>query len=133
MISRRDLALGFAAIVAGCSKEAARCGTCGMKIDSASPFRSQIGEGSAAVDYDTVRCALTAWKARGGSLRVQEFYSRAWLDGSATRFVKGSDVLGPMGPDLIAVDPTRVEKFQHDHGGTHVYALTEIDDGALAP
>jgi NosL len=133
MISRRDFALFLAGFVVACGKDGERCATCGMKIDPNSAFRAEVVIDGKTNGFDTAQCALTAYRAHGGTLRVQEFYSRGWVQGSTVRFVKGSDVLGPMGPDLIAVDPARVEKFQHDHGGTHVYALAEIDDGALAP
>jgi nitrous oxide reductase accessory protein NosL len=33
------------------------------------------------------------------------------------RFVVGSDIVGPMGPDLVPVDAARAERFTKDHGG----------------
>jgi len=132
MISRRHAAFG--AFVALCScKPADRCSNCGMKIDSKSAFRASLAKDEKVRAFDSPRCALTADRAEGGDLRVIEFYSGAWVDASTVRFVKGSDVLGPMGPDLIPVDAAKVEKFERDHGGSHAYALSEIDDVALAP
>ena len=104
-----------------------------MKIDPTSAFRAELTTNGKVLAFDTPRCALTAYRAQGGALRVQEFYSRVWVSASDVRFVKGSDVQGPMGPDLVPVEPTKVEKFQHDHVGGRAYALAEVDDGALAP
>ena len=104
-----------------------------MKIDPTSAFRADLTKDGKVLAFDSPRCGLTVYRAQGGSLRVQEFYSRAWVNAPDVRFVKGSDVLGPMGPDLIPVDVAKVEKFQHDHTGARAYTLAEIDDGALAP
>jgi hypothetical protein len=128
MILSRRTFLGALALAA-CGKGGERCATCGMKIDPASPFRAQLGKRT----FDSPRCALTAYRKQSGALRVQEFYSRTYVDGGDVRFVKGSDVLGPMGPDLLPVDPSRVDKFEHDHGGTRALALGEVDEAALEP
>ena len=34
--------------------------------------------------------------------------------------------MGPMGPDLVPVDPSRVTKFLRDHGADRAYRLDEI-------
>ncbi len=131
---RHFLALSVAvALLPACGKGGERCGTCGMKVDPASAFRATVASGSRLQPFDTNRCALTALRAGGGKLTVQEFYSRAPVDGAAVRYVIGSDVLGPMGPDLIAVDPAKVDKFARDHGSARALTLGEIDDSALNP
>jgi copper chaperone NosL len=123
MISRRSLLvlaplamLGVA--VAGCKKEP-RCGNCGMKLDPSSPWASEL-TGPHPETYDTPRCALTAWR-RGRAdvtgLRVLDYYDRASRDGAMLVFVVGSDVLGPMGPDVIPVAPDHADRFVKDHGG----------------
>jgi hypothetical protein len=79
--------------------------------------------------------ALTEWLASGkhGTIRVQDYYDRARHDANDVRFVTGSDVVGPMGPDLVPVDAARVGKFEKDHGGTSALALADIDEKALQP
>ena len=47
-------------------------------------------------------------------------------DGSEVRFVIGGDVVGPMGPDLVPVDPPRSSKFIQDHGADRALELEEI-------
>jgi nitrous oxide reductase accessory protein NosL len=126
--SRRALLVAaFAALALGlvaCKKDE-RCKTCGMKLDPKSAWLAEIDDGSGTpLRYDSPRCALEAYvHPKGAKLsepRVQEFYSRAWQPAGAVKFVIGSDVLGPMGPDLIPVDPARVDKFVGDHKGRAV-------------
>ena len=123
------------ALLAACKADAARCAHCGMKIDPKSPFNAELDEGSKVEHFDTPRCALDEWLAHGktGTVRVQDYYDRKMRPASEVRFVGGSDVIGPMGPDLVPVDEPRVAKFEKDHGGTHAYAIGEIDAKALEP
>ncbi len=133
-LKRRDLlgavaAIAMLAVPLACKQEE-RCRTCGMKIDRASPWRTElVGENGTVTQFDSPRCALRAW--RGGvvaakSLRVQEYYDRRFRDANDVRFVVGGDVTGPMGPDLVPVDPPRVTKFIQDHGADRAYTLAEI-------
>lgn len=98
-----------------------------MKIDPASAFRAALEIDGKREEFDTPRCALSEWHARGkrGTVRVQDYYDRREQDGSTLRFVVGSDVVGPMGPEIVPVDAARVAKFDRDHGG-HDYALSEL-------
>jgi copper chaperone NosL len=63
---------------------------------------------------------------------VQEYYDRQTRDGSELRFVIGGDVVGPMGPDLVPVDPARSSKFIQDHGADRALKLEEITPEVLA-
>lgn len=130
------LALTAAPLVAlaACKKEA-RCKRCGMKIDPTSPWRAElVGADGAVTAFDTPRCALNSWRSGqtpAKTLRVQEYYDRAWRDGSELRFMIGGDVAGPMGPDFVPVDPSRVTKFIQDHGAERALELAAIDEAFL--
>lgn len=116
--SRRKVLFGFALVLAAaCSRSGDRCPFCGMKIDPASAFRAELVQGAKTRAFDTPRCAFGARLAEGSQdrLRVQEYYDRVWRDATEVRFVVNSDVQGPMGPDLVPVDPARVTKFIADH------------------
>lgn len=135
---RRDvLLLGAAVVLLACKSKAAdlRCRNCGMKIDPASAWRAELlGEGGATTSFDTPRCALT-WrlaKSPSASVRVQEYYERRWRSGDEVRFVVGGDVVGPMGPDLVPVEPARAAKFIQDHGADKALRLDEITTDVLA-
>ena len=121
----------FVLALASCRHDAARCAHCGMKIDPTSPFVAEMDEKK----FDTPRCALSEWLAGGkrGTVRVQDYYDRSAHPADEVRFVTGSDVVGPMGAELVPVDAARVAKFQKDHGGTRALALADIDEKALRP
>ncbi len=126
----KKLALALV-LLAACKHDATRCARCGMKIDPASPWNADLGE----EHFDSPRCALSTWleHQKRGTVRVQDYYDRAFHPADEVRFVVGSDVVGPMGPDLVPVDPARVAKFEKDHGGTRALALTDVDEKALLP
>lgn len=124
------------ALLVACRREE-RCKTCGMKIDPASTWRSDlVAENGATTSFDTPRCALAAWKrgkVTAKAMRVHEYYdaSGPMRDASELRFVKGGDVVGPMGPDLVPVDPSRVSKFIQDHAADRALRLEEITERDL--
>lgn len=131
------LALTFTLGGLHCKKnETPRCGRCGMVVDPKSAFQAELlmPDTGGRLAFDSPKCALKhrATRKVRTTLRVQEYYSRNWIDGSEVRFVIGSDVIGPMGKDFIGVSPSQTEKFVKDHGGDKTLTLAEIDDTVLA-
>lgn len=114
---------------------ATRCKHCGMKIDPTSAWRAELVAADGSVlAFDTPRCALTQWrtgKSQAVTLRVQEYYERKWRNADELRFVLGGDVVGPMGPDLVPVDPSRATKFIQDHGADRALRLDEVTTDVL--
>jgi nitrous oxide reductase accessory protein NosL len=110
-----------------------RCSNCGMKLTADSPWLAElVAEDGTKLTFDTPRCALTASLAgKKGKLRVQDYYDRKWRDAAEVRFVTGSSVLGPMGPDLVPVDVARAPKFVQDHQGEKTLKLEEISKAVL--
>lgn len=125
MIGRRAFFVVPLVLAACRGGGAQRCGHCGMKIDESSAFHAALESGGKRDSFDTPRCALSEWKTRGGTVFVQDYYDRVLQDGSKLRFVVGSDVVGPMGPEIVPVDAPRAAKFVKDHGGKD-YALGEL-------
>lgn len=129
--------LVFAAFSEMACKKEPRCANCGMRIDPASPWRAElVAEDGSATSFDTPRCALVHWrsgKSRARTLRVQEYYERTPRDANDVRFVVGGDVVGPMGPDFVPVDPSRVSKFIQDHAAERSFRLEEISLETLSP
>jgi nitrous oxide reductase accessory protein NosL len=129
-----SMALAVASLAA-CKKEA-RCKHCGMRIDPSSAWLSElVGEDGTITSFDTPRCALTSWRSGATparTIRVLEYYDRAARDGNAVRFVIGGDVVGPMGADLVPVDPPRSSKFIQDHGADRALRLDEVTMQVLA-
>jgi copper chaperone NosL len=118
------------------SKTEARCKHCGMRIDPASPWRTElVGNDGTVIAFDTPRCALQSWRAGttpAKTIRVQEYYDRQTRDGADVRFIVGGDVLGPMGPDLVPVDPPRASKFIQDHSADRALRLDEVTPQVLS-
>lgn len=119
-----------------CKREE-RCKTCGMKIDRASVWTSElVTDDGRTLVFDTPRCALYAMRkdgVRATRVRVREYYDAKgpMREAKDLRFVKGGDVVGPMGPDFVPVEPSRVSKFIQDHGADRAYALDEISAEVL--
>ncbi len=118
------------ATVAACGRRAARCATCGMPIDPASPWTAELTltDGS-RLSFDTPRCALLALRSgryATRSMRVQEYYDRAWRDAADVLFVASSDVKGPMGADFVPVGPERARQFAREHTGLRPLPLGDI-------
>lgn len=138
LLSRRSifpLALAFASTGApACRRGPAqeRCPHCGMLVERNGPFRAELVTPTGTTGYDAPRCALAASRnGTAGKLRVQEFYTRGYVDGDAVRFVGGSDVEGPMGGELVPVAPDKVEKFMRDHKGARVYRSEDVTSEVL--
>jgi nitrous oxide reductase accessory protein NosL len=127
--SRRDAmtlaVLSLGAGLAGCSRRAGqRCAHCGMIVTDASRWRAgATAAGGEHLVFDTPGC-LHRYRLgpRGGGLSspwVVEYYgdADARTDARRVRFIPGSRVRGPMGPDLVPVEPSKVAEFVRDHGG----------------
>jgi len=128
-----SIAIAAAAATTGC-KKSPRCKRCGMKLDPASAWRAELVTPTGVVAFDTPRCALTSWRTGqtpATAIRVQEYYERVTRDGADVRFAVGGDVVGPMGPDFVPIDPARASKFIQDHGAERVLRLDEMDRAFL--
>lgn len=137
---RRDLLLLAAAtlVATACKSQPSelRCKHCGMKIDPASAWRADLVTADGMItSFDTPRCAFTSWrsgKSQAVSLKVQDYYDRRWRNAEELRFMIGGDVVGPMGPDLVPVDPSRSTKFIQDHSADRALRLDEITMDVLS-
>ncbi len=112
------LALATIVLAMACGR-AGRCGTCGMKVDPASAWVSYLTVNGQEVAFDTPRCALAAWRGSGkiSGARFREYYSQELISADRIRFVAGSDVIGPMGPELVPVGLDNAARFARDHNG----------------
>jgi len=143
VIARRSFLLAGSTLLVlavACKKpqeQQQRCKHCGMRLDPASAWRADLvlADGTTTVPFDTPRCAFTSWrtgKTAASAIRLQEYYERKWRNGEELRFVIGGDVVGPMGPDLVPVDPTRVTKFIQDHAAERSLRLEEVTADVVA-
>lgn len=109
-----------------------------MRIPAGSHWAAgATGEHGRPVVFDTPGCLFRyRLSAAGRQARepwVTEYYGPAGPRTPATtvRYVVGSDVVGPMGPDLIPVDPGRIEPFRRDHHARAVYTFESVTEEIL--
>lgn len=91
-----------------------------MRVDAAGAFTAGASEGGRTLAFDSNKCLLRhrldhpslsgAW--------VTDYYARTHVALDEAFFVTGSDVNGPMGPDLVAHGARAdADRFAHDHHG----------------
>uniref|UniRef100_UPI0012EECC56 nitrous oxide reductase accessory protein NosL n=1 Tax=Desulfosarcina cetonica TaxID=90730 RepID=UPI0012EECC56 len=62
-------------------------------------------------------------------LSVRDYFSGRPTDARKATWVAGSDVVGPMGPAIIALsDAGQLAAFQRRHGGDTVFSLDQLTD-----
>ena len=63
-----------------------------------------------------------------GGIRVTDYYTLRLIDGKTALYVVGSDLLGPMGRELIPHRSAKAaDNFMKDHGGNKVLKFDEVD------
>jgi len=118
-----------------------RCPLCAMKVIKYPRFSCAIQLADGRTFYFcSAGCLIRSWLhpdyflgVPADTLRravVREYFSGEQLDAVALRWVAGSDVVGPMGPAVVALrdDPRFLEAFQRRHGGTASFRLSELTD-----
>ena len=120
-----------------------RCAVCGMFVAGYANFLAQLtlANGTPAF-FDGVKDMMRYYRAParfGGSgqevlaVFVKDYYTLEPIDGRGAYYVLGSDVMGPMGRELIPFrTAAAAEEFRKDHKGRRVLRFEEIDDEVLA-
>ena len=117
-----------------------KCQVCGMFVAGYPTWVAEIifNDGTYAVfdgPKDMFRYYFTIAKYSPGKKRsdinaiyVTEYYSAKFMDArKGVLFVQGSDVMGPMGPDLVPVDTLDHAKvFMKDHQGKKILKFDEV-------
>lgn len=117
-----------------------RCPLCGMFPAKRPKTAAAMGLADGRTFYFCGNgCLLRAWhdavthlNASRESIQrmvVKDFFSGHPLDAHKAWWVAGSDVVGPMGPALVALaGEAEVTQFKARHGGTIVFQLAQMDD-----
>ena len=122
------------------------CAVCGMVVDPDSPWTATVvHEGGARRLFDGPkdlfkyllgpdRYPRPATGAAIEAVTVTAYYDRATIPARDALFVVGSDVMGPMGAELIP-HRTRAEAegFLADHRGERILAYDEVTAEILGP
>jgi len=120
-----------------------RCAVCGMFVEKFANFLAQLALEDGSTAYfdgvkDMVRYHRDPAKFGGPKVGVlavfvKDYYTLEVIDGRAAHYVLGSDVMGPMGKELIPFRTREAaEEFRKDHKGQRVLRFEEIDEAALA-
>ncbi len=114
----RALLTAACLVAAACGGEPSgdRCPRCGM--ENAPSIRFNAGFGDDAT-FDSAKCMLrTHVETPGAAPWVTDYYARTRVPLDEAFLVIGSDVLSPMGHDLIALGTeAAATDFVRDHGG----------------
>jgi copper chaperone NosL len=117
-----------------------RCPVCGMKVIRYPKFSSAVRLTNQATYYFCSNgCMLKAWlhpeiflsstRQALSLIIVRDYFTGRQLDGENVSWVAGSDVIGPMGPAIVALqDSQAVDAFLKRHGGQKVFRLHELTD-----
>ena len=119
--------------------ETSRCPVCGMLVGPHLDWLAQIVRADGEVLFfdgakDLFRFLLDPERQppaesprEDAVLFVTSYYDRKPIRARDAQFVIGSDVLGPMGAELIPhPDREAAEEFRRDHGGSAVLGFHEI-------
>jgi copper chaperone NosL len=115
-----------------------RCPVCGMFVGKYQPWLAQVrmSDGKVAA-FDGVK-DMAAYSfspedfgaAKGAVVKdiaVKDYYSQGWTDGRKAFYALGSDILGPMGHELIPFSSRdAAENFLKDHRGKQILGFAEI-------
>ncbi len=121
-----------------------KCPVCGMFVASYEQWLSQIISGGDAkpLVFDGVKDMMAYYfngERYGGDtdlstaeIWVRNYYTLDYIDGRQAYYVIGSDVLGPMGDELIPFSTRQeAENFRKDHQGTAILTFEEITSSQI--
>ncbi len=125
-------------------KKGDKCAVCGMLVSMYKNWAAEVvfRDGSyAAFDgpKDMFKYYLDIHKFNPSkkqsdiaAIFVTEYYSTKMVDAQGLYFVKGSDVEGPMGPDLVPVASLEKAKtFMKDHKGKKILRFSDVNMSEL--
>ncbi len=112
----------------------AKCPVCGMFVAKYPRWTTMIVEDGKKVYFDGVKDMMRYIHSGHKFERayVSDYYTGEAVDATKAWYVTGSDVLGPMGKELV---PFKTKKeameFAKDHKGQKVLSFSQIDESVL--
>ena len=121
--------------------ETDRCPVCAMPVAEHERFSAAIvlSDGSAYY-FCSAGCMLRAWvnpvhylNRQPVALRrpvARDYFTGDFIDGRRALWISGSDVIGPMGPALVAIQSEDdLAVFRRRHGAGTVFSLSALNAG----
>jgi len=110
-----------------------KCQVCGMYLHYYPTWVAQINyPKSETYKFDGIKDMLKFYFNNEEGIVdvfVQDYYTLETLDARKAYYVTGSDVLGPMGNELIAFkDKKSAKTFLLEHKGKHLYHFNELTE-----
>jgi len=117
-----------------------RCPVCGMRVIRYPHFSTAIQLRDKTTYYFcSAGCMIRTWlhpeiflgqpKSRILRIVAKNYFTGQPVDALEAIWIAGSDVIGPMGPAVIAVSgPEERNTFQRRHGGIRTFRLPELTD-----
>jgi copper chaperone NosL len=116
-----------------------RCPVCGMFVAKHKDFLAEFvfRDGTYAI-FDGAKdmfrgyfdmAASLPGKSRAdiAAIYVTDYYSLKWIDGTRALYVSGSDILGPMGAELIPLaGDADAQNFSADHKGRSILKFADV-------
>ncbi len=115
-----------------------RCPVCGMFVAKYPQWLATLTtENNKVFYFDGVKDMMAYFFSPGefgattgqtiSKVEVKDYYSQKWIDGKTAWYVVGSDVLGPMGHELIPFgSEAAAQNFLKDHHGTEIVLFATI-------
>ena len=116
--------------------EGAKCPVCGMLVGKNPNWAAMIEiQGGENLYFDGVKDMMKYYFQKGkgfDKIFVTDYYKLHKIYAKSAFFVLGSNVLGPMGDELIPFDSESAAKtFAKDHGGKSVLKFDEIQESVI--
>ena len=116
-----------------------KCHTCGMRVAEFENWHTQIvyddgtNDGFCAVKclmafyFEPLKYSTKTQVSQIKSLYAKDYYSQKWHDMETMVYVLGSDVMGPMGKDLVPFsNEAHAQTFMNDHNGGSTLNFDDI-------
>ncbi|MGD9486925.1 MAG: nitrous oxide reductase accessory protein NosL [Calditrichaceae bacterium] len=115
------------------------CANCGMKTNDYPVWEKTMVSADHGTEYfDSAKCMFTVLldsaKAPGqiSEIITKDFVTSNEIDAREAYYVIGSDVMGPMGKDLVSFGSRNAaQTFVSEHGGDEVLAFDEVNMGVI--
>ena len=116
--------------------EGTKCPVCGMLVGKNPNWAAMIEvQGGENLYFDGVKDMMKYYFQKGkgfDKIFVTDYYKLHKIDAKSAFYVRGSNVLGPMGDELIPFQSESAAKtFAKDHGGKSVIKFDEIKESVI--